>query len=272
MTGQALIVTYHGVDAGPPPLWVEPARFREHLDSLQECGARLVTMRELAAGLRERTLPQRTVAITFDDGMQSVVDEAAPLLLERDMRATIYCVAGMLGRDNSFPYEPDHVQRRPLASAASLAELAAAGFEIGCHGMEHLPLRGASAPELRREIVDAKDALEQQVGAAVSSFAYPYGALPGAPGLALIQSTYATACSTRPAHARVGDDRFTLPRVDIHYLRRPALLERAAGGSLRGYIGLRRQAGRLRRYARKDYSAAPGRRRGDRGARSQQAA
>lgn len=257
MTQQALIITYHGIESGPAPLWVDPARFREQLDALQDCGARLLTMRELGTGLRERTVPERAVAITFDDGMLSVVEEAAPLLIERGMSATIYCVAGRLGRDNSFPYEPSHVPRRPLASAASLAELAAAGFEIGCHGMEHLPLRGASDPELRREIVDAKDALEQLVGAPVSSFAFPYGALPGASGRALIQSNYSAACSTRPAYARADDDRFALPRVDIHYLRRSALLYRAAAGSLQAYIGLRRQAGRVRRYALKDYAAAP---------------
>jgi peptidoglycan/xylan/chitin deacetylase (PgdA/CDA1 family) len=256
MTQQALILTYHGVEPGPAPLWVGPAHFREHLDCLQESGARLLTMRELWTGMCERTLPERAVAITFDDGMLSVAEEAAPLLLERGMRATIYCVAGRVGGDNSFPHEPSHIPRRPLAGAAALRELAAAGFEIGCHGMEHLPLWGASDAELRREILEAKDVLEQLVGAPVSSFAYPYGALPGASGRMLIQSTYSTACSTVAAYARAGDDRFALPRVDIHYLRRPALLRRAAEGSLQAYIGLRRQAGRVRRYARKDYIVA----------------
>ena len=256
MSDQALILTYHGVEAGPGPLWIEPARFRAHLDCLEEQGARLLTLSQLVDGLTDAGVPERAVAITFDDGMLSVVQEAAPLLVERGMSATIFCVAGRLGQDNAWGSNPQTTLRRSLAGARALSELAAVGFEIGSHGMQHAPLHAVSGAELTREIVDSKAALEQQIGAPVSSFAYPYGVAPREAGSALIRSTYRSACCASPAYARAGADVFELPRVDIHYLRRAAMLARAAQGSLQTYIGLRRGAGRIRRYAVKDYAAA----------------
>lgn len=252
-----LIITYHAVEAGPPPLWIDPCRFRAQLDCLRDSRVQMLTVGELAAALVEHRVPDRAVAITFDDGMRSVVDQAAPLLLERGMRATIYCVAGRLGLDNSWPSQPARTPRCALADAGSLSELAAAGFEIGSHGMTHLPLHGASPAQLRHEIVDSRHQLEQLVGAPVSSFAYPYGALPQAEGRALVRSAYSAACAARPAYVGFSEDLFALPRVDIHYLRHPILLSRAARGSSMTYIRMRRDASRIRRSVRKDYALAP---------------
>ena len=257
MTGRALIITYHGVEAGTGPLWINPGLFRAQLDCLRDCGARAVTLTELADGLVNGGLPRRSVAITFDDGFRSVVETAVPLLAERGMRATIFCVAGSLGRDNRWPAEPQSVPRRPLASAAALTELAALGFEIGAHGMQHVPLPAASAEQLRQEIVDSKQSLEQQLGTSVTSFAYPYGAKPGASGRALVEATYSWACTTRAGYASAATKPWELPRVDIHYLRRPALLGRAAAGTLEGYLELRRRAAWVRRRVVNDYLEAP---------------
>ena len=258
MTGRALILTYHGVEAGPGPLWTDPDLFTAQLDSLRDCGAVVLTLSEIAEGLANAKLPEGSVAITFDDGFLSVAETAAPLLIERGMRATIFCVAGRLGQDNRWSTEPPSSPRRQLATAGALSELAASGFEIGAHGMQHLPLRAASTSQLRQEILDSRECLEQELGTQVSSFAYPYGVMPRAAGRALIRSAYSQACTTRPGYALASTERSELPRVDIHYLRRPALLRRAAGGKLHGYLGLRRRGAWVRRLAVKDHVTAPG--------------
>jgi peptidoglycan/xylan/chitin deacetylase (PgdA/CDA1 family) len=254
---RGLIVTYHGVEARPGPLWIDPGRFAAQLDELVGTGAHLTTMTELLEGLRSGELPPRSVAITFDDGLRSVVEFATPLLIERNLPATVFCVAGRLGGDNGWPTQPAGTERRPLASAAELRHLAAAGFEIGSHGMHHLPLHDLPVQQLVREVVDSKHLLEQSIGSAVSAFAYPYGVIPGPAARSLIGSTYAWACTTRAGLALAGDDPTAVPRVDAHYLRRPLLLRRAASGSLRFYLGLRRGAAAARRRVITDYAATP---------------
>jgi peptidoglycan/xylan/chitin deacetylase (PgdA/CDA1 family) len=249
----AVVLTYHAIDDGPPPLFVHPRVFRQHLDCLHELGVTTVTVSELADRLRAGDLGERTVAITFDDGFASVARTAAPLLAERDMRATVFCVAAHLGGENDWPTDPTQVPRRPLATAAELARLTHDGFEIGAHGMTHAPLHRARDEELHRELLDAKGVLEGEVGAPVRSLAYPYGLEPGEGGHALVREAYAAACSGKLRRVPIAASPHAIPRVDAHYVRRPALLRGVLRGHLDGYLAARRAGARARRLARRDY-------------------
>lgn len=246
----ALLILYHHVGAGRDPLAITPELFESHLDCFQECGARLLTVSELTAALAAGPPPARALCVTFDDGLASVVEEAAPRLDRRGQRATVFCVAGNLGGTSDWPSLPSWVPHRPLASPAALVDLAAEGFEIGVHGYDHAPLPGAAEHVLRRELVDAQTALEEQLGLPMSSFAYPYGRVPGAEGAWLVRETYQAACTTVPATLGRAPDVHSLPRVDAHYLRRPELLRRVVSGRGRGYLALRRTGRRFSRLAR----------------------
>lgn len=254
MTRRALILVYHGIESGPPPLFLEPALFRRHVECLVEAGATALTVGEVARRLRTGDpLPDRAVAITFDDAFSSVVDRAAPVLLEHGLPATVFAVAGYLGRTNDWPSQPLGVPRRPLARGADLAELARAGFEIGSHGIEHTQLTAAGAAVARRELVDSRGVLEDAVGVPVTGFAYPYGARPSGAALAAARSTYVYACSVAFERADHGDDLFALPRVDAHYLLRPWILRRALFGSLGPYLRVRKTGAKVRRVFARDH-------------------
>jgi len=250
---EALILTYHAVEPGPPPLCVDPALFRAHVDSLVDSGAHTLTVSELAAALARDEIPERAVAITFDDGCASVARFAGPLLAERGLRATVFCVAGHLGGVTDWPTQPASVPVFKLATAAELEELASAGIEIGSHGVEHYPLAFASEQRAREELLESKRALEQAVRVPVRSFAYPYGAPPSRAARALLPEAYSAACGVRLGVLRANCDVFALPRVDAHYLRRPELLRRAVGGGLRPYLRARGLGARARRLVKSDY-------------------
>jgi peptidoglycan/xylan/chitin deacetylase (PgdA/CDA1 family) len=253
----ALLLTYHGVENGPPPLFVEPALLREHLDCLLATGAAVLTVREVAAGLREGGLPQRAVALTFDDAFASVVEHAAPLMAERDMRATVFAVVGRLGGTNTWSTQPSRVPQRRLAGADDLRQLAEAGWEIGSHGFEHLPLSEVDDRIARRELIDSRTELEQRLGRSVTSFAAPYGAAPTGHARRLLEQTYAAGCSGGIGRAVGGTDPWALPRVDAHYLRSPERLRRAARGGLARYLACRRVGAGMRRRVVKDYVKVP---------------
>jgi peptidoglycan/xylan/chitin deacetylase (PgdA/CDA1 family) len=248
----ALILTYHSVSEGPPPLCIAPDLLREHLDCVLDAGATILDLADLAAALRDGEVPERAVAFTFDDGYADIAT-AAPMLLEREISATVYCVAGYLGGTSDWPTLPARAPRLPLAPPNQLAELAAAGFAIGSHGFEHAPLHLLAAAELRREIVDSRAELEHRVGVPVRSFACPYGAQPPPPARDQLRREYDSACLGGLRPARAGADPLALPRIDAHYLRRPALLRRAVEGSLGPYLALRRSGARARRLLHEDY-------------------
>ncbi len=254
MSGRgALILTYHAIEKGPAPLCIDPDLFARHLEVLADAGATTLTVSELAEALEHGTVPERAVAITFDDAFRSVYDHAAPLLADAGRSATIFAVAGALGGQNDWPSQPDTAPLRPLMDAEQLKAVAAAGLEIGSHGVEHAPLVGATQELAQREVVHSQELLSELLSSPVRTFAYPYGAAPSAHADALVRQTYAAAVATRLSATSPGDDLYALPRVDSHYLRRPELLRRAVVGSARGYLMLRRAGAGSRRLARKDY-------------------
>src|SRR5262249_7351283 len=249
----SLALTYHGVDDARGALSVSPELFEEHLETIAASAATVVTIRELVADLRSGESRGSTGAICFDDAFASVVRHAAPRLVARAMKATIFCVAGCLGGTNAWPSQRDAGTTRDLARADELAELAAAGFEIGSHGVDHAPLVGSNAAALRREIVDARRMLEDAVGTPVTSFAYPYGAGPSPDAATLVRETYDAACTTPRALVGPNTDPLLLPRFDIHYLRRPERLARVLRGEIGTYLHGRFLSARARRMLRRDY-------------------
>lgn len=258
MTGSALVITYHAVEPGTSPLALAPEALGEHLDCLRDAGVRTLTISELAGAVRAGAIPERAVALTFDDAFASVVEHAAPLLADRGQRATVFPVAGAIGATNDWPSQPPGAPRAPLADLEQLRALAAAGWEIGSHGTEHAPLSRVTAAQAHSELVESRERLEQALQVPVTSFAMPYGDLPGASTRELLRATYDTACTTRLAFVTPGTDAWAVPRVDAYYLRRPELLRRAVEGTAGLYVRVRGAAARARRVVRKDY-VVPGR-------------
>lgn len=254
MTGRVTILSYHAIEAGPPPLFVVPELFEAHLEVLRQTSCTVLALVDAARLLAADALPPRAVVLTFDDGFASVASEAVPRLSERGWTATVFCVAGHLGGLNDWPTQPPGVPRRPLASRAQVAEMAQAGYEIGAHTVTHAPLGRVSDSELRTEIVDARELLHSVAGTTVSSFASPYGDPPSGCARSLIESTYEVACGTRLGAATPADDSHALPRLDAHYLRRPELLRRVLTGRAPGYVAARRAGARARRLLVRDFA------------------
>ena len=104
----------------------------------------------------------KSVAITFDDGCETDLITAAPILKESGFHATFYVTAGFLGK-------PGYLSRE------GLRQLDALGFEIGCHSMTHAYLNDLQATDLRLEISDAGKKLEDLIGKKVEHFSCPGG-------------------------------------------------------------------------------------------------
>jgi peptidoglycan/xylan/chitin deacetylase (PgdA/CDA1 family) len=102
------------------------------------------------------------VELSFDDGNRSDVDIALPSLRDRGLRATFFPLAGRLD-------DPLSVSGKDLQS------LYAGGMTIGSHGWNHVPWRSMSEVDTRREFVEARTAIEQASGAAVTRAAAPLG-------------------------------------------------------------------------------------------------
>lgn len=90
-----LILCYHGLSLRDEHEWhghlyMTPERFRSRLKSLRDLRANVLPLGEALQRLRAGTLPERSVALTFDDGFVDFREHAVPLLNEFGVPCTLY--------------------------------------------------------------------------------------------------------------------------------------------------------------------------------------
>ena len=170
------ILTYHRLlpqdptrSADPMRISVSQEQFRRHLLWLKRLGYRTCALGGYVRRLREgQTAPPRTLAITFDDGYEEVLTLGLPVLQELGLTATVFAVAAE--ERNRWD---DGTAR--LLNAPQLRQWREAGMEVGSHGCTHAHLSRIDRAAAQREIRDSKASLEQVLGQAVTTLAYPYG-------------------------------------------------------------------------------------------------
>ncbi len=101
---QALILMYHRVapkDVDPWTLRVTPENFEAHLQVLKQ-HTQPMGLRELALAQRSGNVPERAVAITFDDGYANNLHQAKPLLTKHQIPATVFVSTGYTESGREF--------------------------------------------------------------------------------------------------------------------------------------------------------------------------
>jgi peptidoglycan/xylan/chitin deacetylase (PgdA/CDA1 family) len=114
------------------------------------------------------------------------------------------------------PWTGGTPQGPPLRRALAPEELAQLAdgdlIEVGAHTVSHPPLATLSPAMQRSEVLCSKARLEELLAQPVVSFSYPYGSLSTFSIAAVQEAGFASACTSFPDVARVGSDRFQLPR------------------------------------------------------------
>jgi peptidoglycan/xylan/chitin deacetylase (PgdA/CDA1 family) len=141
-------LTVHGIgpvtrelDPGEDGTWVSVAQFEQVLDAV---------------------VGRPEVRITFDDGNSSDLEIALPRLLERELTAEFFVLAGMLG-------EPGKLD------AAGVRELHGAGMLVGSHGWAHRDWRRIDDGQAQQEFAEAHRVLAGLTGRPVTRVAIPFG-------------------------------------------------------------------------------------------------
>ena len=165
---------YHSVSSDrddPYHITVRPERLDRQLRWLHRLGRRGVSVGELIEA-RSSGTGSHLVGLTFDDGYADFVDHALPTLRRYRFTATVFVLAGRLGDENAWNLKGP---RKPLMTADQLRQVAAAGIEVGSHGLRHVSLPSVADDELTAEISQSRRILQDITGQDVAGFCYPYG-------------------------------------------------------------------------------------------------
>lgn len=168
----ASILLYHHVsDATPAATSISPTTFESHLAYLKQHHQVLPLTTIVNAIKNKGSLPDKAVAITFDDGHRNLLEHAHPLLQTYQMPYTIFVNTQTLNT------------RKNLLSWDELRALAEDGVLIANHypAHQHMLFRSADQTEEqwyqahRINIINAEQQLIANLGTSPKLFAYPYG-------------------------------------------------------------------------------------------------
>jgi peptidoglycan/xylan/chitin deacetylase (PgdA/CDA1 family) len=147
--------------------------------------------------------------LTFDDGYQDFIPHALPVLQRYGYTATLFILAGRLGGNNEWSRPgPD----KALLTADEVKQIAAAGMEIGSHGLKHISLLKADDATLTAETVRSREILQQLLSRDIPGFCYPYGYLDARVVEAARAAGYDYACAVLPS-VEIG--RHAIPRTSV---------------------------------------------------------
>lgn len=182
--------------------YVPPAVFAEQMRWLFENGYTTVTLTQLAEVIRRGgELPARPVVITFDDGDADVYQNAFPIMRQYGFVGVFYLVSNRLNGQDVVPNEALH-------------EMIAAGWEMGSHSRSHVDLTH-DHDLLPVEVFGSKKALEDALGTAVQTFAYPFGAIDPSVANAVANAGYTSAVGLGISYRHGMNSLYYLSRMEV---------------------------------------------------------
>jgi peptidoglycan/xylan/chitin deacetylase (PgdA/CDA1 family) len=118
---------------------------------------------DLFVKLRENGAPGLWPEVTFDDGHISNFEFAFPILQSRAIKACFFITVGWTGRRSGY------------MGWKELRALHEAGQIIGAHGWTHTLLTHCTEKDLQTELSGARLALEDKLGASITTMSLPGG-------------------------------------------------------------------------------------------------
>ena len=145
-----------------------PNVFRKQMVYLRQAGYRSIDLNELMKGFEYGSDLTKTVVITFDDGYQDFLTDALPVLKQCGFTATVFLATGRIQQSSMRLEGVDYL------TWPQVRELHEEGVRFGSHTVTHPDLRCMGPEQIEYELGYSKEVIEQNLGVAVDSFAYPF--------------------------------------------------------------------------------------------------
>ncbi len=209
-----------------------PARFAAQLQQLHHWGYTTCNLAQAMQGLRDKTQPAaKVVVITFDDGYRDFYSAAFPLLNRYGFSATVFLPTAYIGE------LPVAFKGKDCLTWAEVRELHRHGIQFGSHTVTHPQLHELSPGKIQEEIVNSKRTIEEKLGSAVDSFAYPYAFPQTDAGFktmlrdTLSRAGYQNGVCTIVGRAKPTSEAFFLERLPMNSCDDSALFEAKLRGA-----------------------------------------
>ncbi len=214
--GDAAVLMYHAVDTSGWRLSIPPHEFARQMKHLKRHRI-VVSLADVVAHAKgEKRLPERSVAVTFDDGYADLVPTVLPVITRYRIPVTVFLTTDLTEQTNS--------KQIPRITWDDVRLLRASGWvTIESHGKTHPHLPALSVEEVRAQLVDAKKDIERETSTTPSYFAYPYGDRSPEVEEEVKAAGYEAAFSITEGFVRKGSELLHLPRIQVDATMSPLL-------------------------------------------------
>jgi peptidoglycan/xylan/chitin deacetylase (PgdA/CDA1 family) len=208
------ILGYHGISNRRHVLNVRPDRFRAQLEAVLESDARVIRLEE-ALDLLERPVDGRYVAVTFDDAYADNGEIAAPILRELGIPATIFVPTRIVDGAGSYTWFRD--PPRALTWDELRALVTEGLIDAQAHTRTHAWLPRLDDARARDEIFGARADIEQRLGYAPTTLAYPAGHYTAREVALVREAGYRAAVTSDPGANPGAQPLATLRRTFVYW-------------------------------------------------------
>lgn len=179
------VLMYHQIGYGYGKTHVTPEIFEMHIVELKSAGYNTVDIFDLYEYVTgDGELPENPILITFDDGYQSNIDSAYPILKKYDYKATVFVIGSLMGKSehNGQSIIP-HFSTWDVDSIQGV-------LDVQSHGYNFHAIDGIYSPNERRGVLRLEgesyedyveafekdcDKMSKLLGYTPVAFSYPYG-------------------------------------------------------------------------------------------------
>ncbi|OUL95635.1 polysaccharide deacetylase family protein [Paraburkholderia hospita] len=170
----AILVYHRFSDTADDSMTVRVATFEAHLRFLKERGYQIVPLRQIVAWLREpnATLPAKAVALTVDDGHESVYERLFPIAQREQLPITLFVYPSAI---SNASYALTWEQLRVMHATGL--------FDVQSHTWWHpnfnVERRRQSPAEFERfattQLQHSRELIDAKLGGHVDMLAWPFG-------------------------------------------------------------------------------------------------
>ncbi len=234
--GRLTVLVYHHLeDPARSDVSCTPAQFDAQMAALQGAGFTPLNLAQirlfLAGGLPDVEKP---VAITFDDGYESLYHHALPVARARRIPMIAFVVTSRLGRQPQFTR---------YLSPAQIREMAATGwFEFGSHTHDlHTDLLriwdsfksvpNPLLPVVGADLAQSQGRLREILGKPATALAWPYGKYTPETRKAARRQGFLLHFTSLSGSNEPGGDPYGIKRLPVSSRDTPDSVVRKAGGS-----------------------------------------
>ncbi|WP_350432324.1 polysaccharide deacetylase family protein [Shewanella sp. H8] len=169
-----VILQYHHVSENTPKSTsVTPSQFTEQMQYLADNDFTVMSLTEAVNSIKHNTpIADKRIVITFDDGYDSIINNAAPILASHQFPYTVF-----------ISVAPIEAGYKGMMSWQDINTLSEQGVTIANHslGHEHLIRRQGKESQdqwqarVEDNILSTEAEILKHTGQSVKMFAYPYG-------------------------------------------------------------------------------------------------